>query len=108
MLTSLTVKLGAPKARFSAAVEQRSGKIRVAGIVRDGKPFLSEIGDFDVDVTLEVSVQPDAGQVHWQSLQHVSKSGGEAYFLVILILICDFLAVVQWAPVRSSCYLRLV
>lgn len=55
MLTSLTVKLGAPKARFSAAVEQRSGKIRVAGIVRDNRPFLSEIGDFDVDVTLEVS-----------------------------------------------------
>ena len=54
MLTSLTVKLGAPKARFSAAVEQRSGKIRVAGIVRDNRPFLSEIGDFDVDVTLEV------------------------------------------------------
>jgi D-3-phosphoglycerate dehydrogenase len=53
VLTSLTVKLGAPKARFSAAVEQRSGKIRVAGIVRDNRPFLSEIGDFDVDVTLE-------------------------------------------------------
>lgn len=55
VLTSLTVKLGAPKACFSAAVEQRSGKIRVAGNVRDGRPFLSEVGDYDVDVALEVS-----------------------------------------------------
>lgn len=55
VLTSLTVKLGAPKSRFSAAVEPRSGKIKVAGVVRDGRPFLSEIGNFDVDVALEVN-----------------------------------------------------
>ncbi len=57
VLTSLTVSLGAPKARFSAAVDPRSNKICVSGVVRDGKPFLARIGNFDVDVTLEVGLQ---------------------------------------------------
>lgn len=57
VLTSLTVALGAPSARFSSAVDSRSNKIRVSGVVRDGKPFLSQLGNFDVDVTLEVGLQ---------------------------------------------------
>lgn len=54
VLTSLSVTLNGQKAAFSTAVDPRSGAIRVAGIVRDGRPFLSEIGNVDVDVTLEV------------------------------------------------------
>ncbi len=54
VLSSLSVTLNGREARFSTAVDPRSGNIHVAGIVRDGKPFLAEIGNVDVDVALEV------------------------------------------------------
>lgn len=54
MLTSLSVSLGTGKSKFSGAVD-RSGRIHVEGQVRNGTPFLTKIGSFDVEVTALVS-----------------------------------------------------
>lgn len=54
VLSSLSVTLNSKTARFSAGKDSRSGSIKVAGIVRDGKPFLSVVGSTEVDVDLEV------------------------------------------------------
>lgn len=53
VLSSLSVTLNSKTAKFSTAMDSRSGNIHVAGIVRDGKPFLSEVGSTEVDVDLE-------------------------------------------------------
>ncbi len=53
VLNSLEVAIVSRASRFSSAVNGR-GQISVSGAVKSGKPFLTQIGDFDVDLATEV------------------------------------------------------
>lgn len=55
VLTSMTVELGTSNTRFSAALN-KEGKIAVTGAVKSGSPFLTSLGNFDVDLVLEVGL----------------------------------------------------
>ncbi|GBF92593.1 D-3-phosphoglycerate dehydrogenase, chloroplastic-like [Raphidocelis subcapitata] len=55
VLSSMSVSLGAGKSRFSAAVD-KTGRIYVEGTVRNGRPYLTKIGGFDVDLSVEGSI----------------------------------------------------
>jgi D-3-phosphoglycerate dehydrogenase len=54
-LSSMTVSLAAPASRFSAAVDA-NGRISVEGTARGGRPVLTKIGGFDVDLGVEGSI----------------------------------------------------
>ena len=54
-LSSMSVSLGAGKAKFSAAVD-KTGRIYVEGTVRAGRPYLTKIGGVDVELSVEGSV----------------------------------------------------
>ena len=65
----MTVELGTSNTRFSAALNKAS-KIAVTGTVKSGSPFLTSLGNFDVDLVLEVtSVLPP------EQFVHVTESG---------------------------------
>lgn len=53
VLTSMTVALGTSNSKFSAALNSK-GDISVSGTVKGGAPFLTSIGNFDVDLVIEV------------------------------------------------------
>ncbi|GBF97167.1 D-3-phosphoglycerate dehydrogenase, chloroplastic-like [Raphidocelis subcapitata] len=55
-LTSMAVSLGAAKSTFSAAVDEKSGRIYVEGTVRAGRPYITKIGGVDVELSVEGSV----------------------------------------------------
>lgn len=55
ILTSLSVAISCPSCRFSAAMDL-SNRIYVKGCVKDGVPWLSQIGRFNVDLTMYGSV----------------------------------------------------
>lgn len=57
ILAEIEVQVGTSDSRFSAAVDATTGRISVGGTVKaDGLPFLTKIGNFDVDVALEGEV----------------------------------------------------
>lgn len=55
VLSSLSVALGTGKSTFSAAVD-KTGRIYVEGTVRQNTPYLTKIGGFDVDLSVQGSV----------------------------------------------------
>ncbi|KAI8477119.1 MAG: D-isomer specific 2-hydroxyacid dehydrogenase [Monoraphidium minutum] len=55
VLSGMAVSLGAPRAKFSGAVD-KDGRINIEGTVRAGRPYLTKIGSFDVDLSVEGSV----------------------------------------------------
>ena len=54
VLTSMTVALGTTSTKFSACLNNE-GDIAVSGTVKSGSPFLTSLGNTDVDVVMEVS-----------------------------------------------------
>lgn len=54
VLTSLSVSLGTAKSKFSGAVD-RTQRIYIEGQVRNGIPFITKIGSFDVELAVTVS-----------------------------------------------------
>lgn len=55
VLSSLSVALGTGKAVFSAAVD-KTGRIYVEGGVKNGTPYLTKVGGFDVELAMQGSV----------------------------------------------------
>jgi len=55
VLTGLSVGLGTSKSKFSAAVD-KNGRIYVEGNVKNGTPYLTKIGSFDVELSVQGSV----------------------------------------------------
>eukprot|EP00775_Hariotina_reticulata_P007963 gene7964-8161_t len=55
VLSSLSVALGTSSARFSAAVD-KTGRIYVEGTVKSNTPYLTKIGGFDVELSVQGSV----------------------------------------------------
>lgn len=55
VLSSMSVALGTANTRFSAAVD-KAGHIYIEGQVRNGSPFLTKIGSFDVELAVSGSV----------------------------------------------------
>jgi hypothetical protein len=53
VLSSMTVALGTSNSKFSAALNSQ-GDISVSGTVKGGAPFLTSVGNFDVDLVIEV------------------------------------------------------
>lgn len=51
----MTVALGTSKSKFSAAVNSDSD-ISVSGTVKGGTPYLTAVGNFDVDLAIEVGL----------------------------------------------------
>jgi D-3-phosphoglycerate dehydrogenase len=49
------VALGTSKSKFSAAVD-KTGRIYVEGAVKSGTPYLTKIGSFDVELSVQGSV----------------------------------------------------
>lgn len=49
----MTVALGTSNSKFSAALNSQ-GDISVSGTVKGGAPFLTSVGNFDVDLVIEV------------------------------------------------------
>ena len=49
----MTVSLGTSKSKFSAALNSDSD-ISVSGTVKGGTPYLTAVGNFDVDLAIEV------------------------------------------------------
>jgi len=54
-LESITVKIMHVESKFASAIEE-SGDITLEGKVKDGVPYLSKVGQFNVDVSLEDSI----------------------------------------------------
>ena len=52
-LTGMTVSIVSAGSRFSSALNS-TGQISVSGAVKGGKPFLTQIGGFDLDLEAEV------------------------------------------------------
>ena len=50
----MTVALGTTSTKFSACLNNE-GNIAVSGTVKSGAPFLTSVGNTDVDVVMEVS-----------------------------------------------------
>ncbi|GFR44138.1 hypothetical protein Agub_g5304 [Astrephomene gubernaculifera] len=55
VLSSMSVSLGTSASRFSAAVD-KTNRIYVEGKVMNGTPFLTKIGNFDVELAVQGSV----------------------------------------------------
>lgn len=55
VLSSMTVALGTSNSKFSAALNSQ-GDISVSGTVKGGAPFLTSVGNFDVDLVIEGTV----------------------------------------------------
>ena len=55
VLSSMTVALGTSNSKFSAALNSQ-GDISVSGTVKGGAPFLTSVGNFDVDLVIEVGL----------------------------------------------------
>lgn len=55
VLTSMTVALGTSNSKFSAVLNSE-GDISVSGTVKGGSPFLTSVGNFDVDLVIEGTV----------------------------------------------------
>ena len=51
----MTVALGTSNSKFSAALNSQ-GDISVSGTVKGGAPFLTSVGNFDVDLVIEVGL----------------------------------------------------
>lgn len=49
----MTVALGTSNSKFSAVLNSE-GDISVSGTVKGGAPFLTSVGNFDVDLVIEV------------------------------------------------------
>ncbi|GKV26385.1 hypothetical protein SLEP1_g35703 [Rubroshorea leprosula] len=54
-LESIQVQIANVESKFASAMSE-TGEIRVEGQVKDGIPYLSKVGSFDVDVSLEGSI----------------------------------------------------
>lgn len=54
-LEFIQVQIANVESRFASAISD-SGEIKVEGRVKDGKPHLTKVGSFDVDVSLEGSI----------------------------------------------------
>lgn len=54
ILSSMSVSLGTNTSKFSAAVD-RANRIYVEGQVRNGTPFITKIGNFDLELSVQVS-----------------------------------------------------
>lgn len=54
-LETIEVKIAHVESRFASALSD-SGEIALEGKVKDGIPYLSKVGSFDVDISLEGSV----------------------------------------------------
>ncbi|MCO5577681.1 hypothetical protein L7F22_031513 [Adiantum nelumboides] len=54
-LETIEVKIAHVESKFASAISD-SGEIAVEGKVKDGIPYLSKVGSFDVDISLEGSV----------------------------------------------------
>jgi hypothetical protein len=52
-LTQMTVKLNTGSTRFNAALS-KEGQISVSGSVKGTTPFLTGVGQFDVELAVEV------------------------------------------------------
>jgi len=52
VLSGLSVSLGTGSSKFSAAVD-KTGRIYVEGEVRNGAPFITKIGNFDVELSVQ-------------------------------------------------------
>lgn len=55
VLASLSVSLNTSVSKFSAAVD-RTGRIHIEGIVRNSTPFITKIGNYDVELAVAGSV----------------------------------------------------
>ncbi|DBA94894.1 hypothetical protein WJX77_001897 [Trebouxia sp. C0004] len=55
VLSLMTVALGTSNSKFSAALNSQ-GDISVSGTVKGGAPFLTSVGNFDVDIVIEGTV----------------------------------------------------
>jgi hypothetical protein len=53
VLTSMSVALASNKSKFSGAVD-KTGRIYIEGQVRNGTPFITKIGGFDVELSVQV------------------------------------------------------
>lgn len=51
----MSIALGTNMSKFSAAVD-KTGRIYVEGMVRGGAPYLTKIGSFDVELSVQGSV----------------------------------------------------
>lgn len=70
MLSSLRIALGSSDTRFSAAIG-KDKRISVMGTVKGSAPYLTRIGTFDVDLSLDgiillvrADLWPDECSVH--------------------------------------------
>ena len=52
----MTVALGTRNSKFSAALNS-DGDISVSGTVKGGSPYLTAVGNFNVDLAIEVGAQ---------------------------------------------------
>ena len=65
----MTVALGTSNSKFSAALNSE-GDIAVSGTVKGGAPFLTSVGNFDVDLVIEVglALHPCMPSLHFVNL----------------------------------------
>ena len=53
---SSQVTIGNAESKFASAISEQNGAITLEGKVKDGVPYLSRVGSFSVDVSLEDSI----------------------------------------------------
>ena len=52
----LQVTIANVESRFASAISEQTGAVTLEGKVKDGVPYLSRVGSFGVDVSLEDSI----------------------------------------------------
>ncbi|KAG0605266.1 hypothetical protein M758_9G044400 [Ceratodon purpureus] len=55
-LETITVTIANVESKFASAISEQNGAITLEGKVKDGVPYLSRVGSFSVDVSLEDSI----------------------------------------------------
>lgn len=70
----MTVALGTSKSRFSAAVNS-DNDISVSGTVKGGTPYLTAVGNFAVDLAVQVCLQAFASFSYCKT-ENINKFGG--------------------------------
>jgi D-3-phosphoglycerate dehydrogenase len=53
IITNMSVSVKSSDSKFSACID--AGSITVGGVVKQGQAFLTKIGEFDVDISLDIS-----------------------------------------------------
>ncbi|KXZ53603.1 hypothetical protein GPECTOR_6g520 [Gonium pectorale] len=81
VLSSMSVALGTADSKFSAAVD-KTKRIYVEGKVMNGQPFLTKIGNFDVELLVSGSVlltrqrdQPGIVNISFMTVSRTAKDG---------------------------------